>query len=388
MGRPTMGGGGGGPRASSGGHRPGIASGGHSFSRPASTPRPQMNHSHNNSSVPKRSSTAHVHTSPPPPPPMPHMPPPPPRHTHHGPTVYGPVIINNTNSSGSSRQYDSAERRHYSEDGSRNSSSDGTHDSRTKHTTKMEDLKNKRFSTILFMIGVPIFTFLIVFLLAHLMNLSDAGNTREKLTGTIYAENCIEDQLQWFEDENETEKELKSFFDETGVQPYIYLKKYDASLKTDADKEEWAVDWYQNNITNDYTFLYVYFEDQDPNEVGYMSYVAGVDAQSVMDSDAVDTFWSNIDRFWDAEPDTGEMFCKVFETTADDIMPFSENYKFPVFPLFILVAGPIEVYLLVQLLNTNKKIKEKDREDARRIINTPIEDLVDQETEKLREKYK
>lgn len=51
---------------------------------------------------------------------------------------------------------------------------------------------------------------------------------REKLnTGNGYINDCIYDELGWFENESRTESRLKDFYNETGVQPYIVLLDYD-----------------------------------------------------------------------------------------------------------------------------------------------------------------
>jgi hypothetical protein len=67
---------------------------------------------------------------------------------------------------------------------------------------------------------------------------------------------------------------LKAFYDETGVQPFIYLKGYDSSLSTDSQKTEFAEDWYEENIDDEGTFLFVYFAEPNQDEdVGFMAYV-------------------------------------------------------------------------------------------------------------------
>ena len=87
---------------------------------------------------------------------------------------------------------------------------------------------------------------------------------REKLnTGNGYIIDCIYDELGWFENESRTESRLKDFYNETGVQPYIVLLDYDTYSgkgTSDDDKYNYALDYYENNITNESTFLYVYMQ--------------------------------------------------------------------------------------------------------------------------------
>ena len=75
---------------------------------------------------------------------------------------------------------------------------------------------------------------------------------REKLnTGNGYINDCIYDELGWFENESRTESRLKDFYNETGVQPYIVLLDYDTYSgkgTSDDDKYNYALDYYENNI--------------------------------------------------------------------------------------------------------------------------------------------
>ena len=84
-----------------------------------------------------------------------------------------------------------------------------------------------------------------------------------------YINDCIEDELGWFENESRAETRLQDFYDETGVQPYIVLRDYDPALTSDAQKEDWAQEYYEENIDNENTLLYVYFaEEYADDEVG------------------------------------------------------------------------------------------------------------------------
>ena len=108
----------------------------------------------------------------------------------------------------------------------------------------------------------------------------------------------------------------------TGVQPYVILLDYDAELTTDAQKEDYTIDYYDKNIEIDNAFLYIYFAEEDTdNDVGYMCYAVGTEASAVMDDEAVEIFWDYIDRYWYTNLSTDEMFEQVFTDTADTIMP-------------------------------------------------------------------
>ena len=150
----------------------------------------------------------------------------------------------------------------------------------------------------------------------------EKANAREKLnTSHEYINDCVIDELGWFDDVSETERQLKDFWEKTGVQPYIILRNYDASLTSDSEKEQWAIDYYDDNFDTENIFLFVYFAEKDTdNDVGYMAYANGYDTTSVMDSDAVDIFWDNIDKYWYTDLSTDDVLIRAFNDTADGIM--------------------------------------------------------------------
>jgi hypothetical protein len=209
---------------------------------------------------------------------------------------------------------------------------------------------------------------------------------REKLdTGNAYVQNCIIDEIGWFDNVSQTESQLKDFWKQTGVQPYIILKAYDSSLTTDSEKEQWSQNYYDENFDAENIFLYVYFAEEDvDNDVGYMTYTNGYQTSSVMDSEAVEIFWNNIDKYWYTNLSTDELFVKAFDDTADTIMYVSTTGKDILKWILIIVAILLIGGIIVNLVKQkNKRAKEK-AEENQRILNTPINDLA---KDNLEDKY-
>lgn len=78
---------------------------------------------------------------------------------------------------------------------------------------------------------------------------------REKLdTNNAYINDCVIDELGWFDNVSKTGSRLKEFWKETGIQPYIILRDYDAALSTDSQKEQWAKDYYEQNFDTENIF--------------------------------------------------------------------------------------------------------------------------------------
>lgn len=215
---------------------------------------------------------------------------------------------------------------------------------------------------------------------------SDVTSTinREKIENPIpYDNNCIKDELGYVENTSKLSKNLKNFYNKTGIQPYIYLKGYDETLTSDSQKDNYAQNWYEQNIDNEDTFLFVYYEDQDPNEIGYMAYVNGKQVTSVMDSEAVNIFWNYIDRYWtDDSLSTVEVFTKTFNSTANTIMEKSTTSNDIIKIICIIVGIIIVIGGIIYILRMKfKRDKEKAKETVE-ILKTPLD-----KSDELRDKY-
>ena len=211
---------------------------------------------------------------------------------------------------------------------------------------------------------------------------------RERLeSGVGYDNNCIVDNIGWFDNVTKTEKSIKKFYDKTGVQPYIVLNAYDSTLLTDTAKEEYAKKWYDEHIKNESTFLYMYFAEPDTdNDVGYMAYANGKQVPSVMDSEAIEIFWAYVDKYWYSDMSTDDMFTTIFTKTADRIMTKSTtaadvgNNAIKVIGVIIVFAGIIVVMVL------RRKHKAEEAKETEKILNTPLNG--DSEADDLLKKYK
>lgn len=211
---------------------------------------------------------------------------------------------------------------------------------------------------------------------------------RERLeSGVGYDNNCIVDNIGWFDNVTKTEKSIKKFYDKTGVQPYIVLNAYDSTLLTDTAKEEYAKKWYDEHIKNESTFLYMYFAEPDTdNDVGYMAYVNGKQVFSVMDSEAIEIFWAYVDKYWYSDMSTDDMFTTIFTKTADRIMTKSTtaadvgNNAVKVIGVIVVFAGIIAVMVI------RRKHKAEEAKETEKILNTPLNG--DSEADDLLKKYK
>lgn len=219
-------------------------------------------------------------------------------------------------------------------------------------------------------------------------NIPKSTQNRERLeSGVGYDNNCIVDNIGWFDNVTKTEKSIKKFYDKTGVQPYIVLNAYDSTLLTDTAKEEYAKKWYDEHLKNESTFLYMYFAEPDTdNDVGYMAYVNGKQVSSVMDSEAIEIFWAYVDKYWYSDMSTDDMFTTIFTKTADRIMTKSTtvadigNNAVKVIGVIVVFAGIIVVMVV------RRKHKAEEAKETEKILNTPLNG--DSEADDLLKKYK
>ncbi len=192
-------------------------------------------------------------------------------------------------------------------------------------------------------------------------------------TGVAYDNDCIIDELGWFDNISRASRDLQGFYNKTGIQPFVYLKSYDPALTTDDEKIAYSEDWYENNINNESTFLFIYFAEQDQDgEVGYMTYVNGKQVTSVMDAEAVDIFWAYVDNNWYTDKSTDQMFKDIFDSTAERIMTKSAT-KNDVAVRFVGIAFVVIVFIGIMVYVKTKRKHERERnEETARILNADI----------------
>lgn len=199
---------------------------------------------------------------------------------------------------------------------------------------------------------------------------------REKLkTGITFDSDCIVDEIGWFDSVTRAGRQLRTFYDKTGVQPYIVLLQYHPGLTTDEQKEAYAQEYYEDNIDNESTFLYMYFAEEDvDNDVGFMCYVNGKQVDSVMDSEAVEIFWGYLDRNWYSDLSTDQLFENAFTSTAETIMKKSKTKTDVIFVVAVGVVIIGVIIAAIAAMNIKRRHERERAEETQRILNTPLPD--------------
>ena len=200
---------------------------------------------------------------------------------------------------------------------------------------------------------------------------------REKLAGnTSFEKDCVVDSLGWLNDAAQAGKDLRPFYDQTGVQPYVVFLEYDESLTSDEKKSKYADKWYSKNIKDENTFVFMYFgtDHEGTGEPGYMCYVMGSRVDSVMDDEAVEIFWACIDKNWyDGDLSENQVIVNSFSETAERIMTkdttMADVMKWVV--VAVIVLGGL--VLVIRIMKTKRKHEAEKAAETEQILNTPLE---------------
>lgn len=228
------------------------------------------------------------------------------------------------------------------------------------------------------------------------------GLGREKLNASIaWNGNCVVDEIDYINNENATATSLKEFYDMTGIQPYAVFKSYDPSLTSDDQKQKYAENWYDANISNEATVLYMYFDEPDTSHPGYMALIGGSQTKTLWDNLAQNKFWDFIDMYWAMDESvmtTDRLIAQSFVNTGKYLtekgtVKTTESSGLvgivsKVIP--VLIVGTVIVIILLIVFKMKKwKRAQQAAENAETaaILNAPL-DTADHSADDLVNKYK
>lgn len=210
---------------------------------------------------------------------------------------------------------------------------------------------------------------------------------REPLpAGAVNETDYYTDNLGWIGNHTQMVDGLRHFYNETGVQPHVYITgEIEGSTDPSMDElEAYANSLYDELFTDEAHLLLVFFEPR-PNE--YMTYyVVGSQARSVIDTEAGDILLDYLDRnYYDGALTDEQYFSQSFSSAADRIMEVTTSPWIPVLTIFGIAAV---LYLLFKWWQSKQKAKEKEAEQTEEMLNRPIETFGSSEAEELSKKYK
>lgn len=186
----------------------------------------------------------------------------------------------------------------------------------------------------------------------------------------------------WIHNPATLERGLRHFYEETGVQPYVYILP-NGSVRSYEELQSIAEEKYNELFTDQAHFVLVFCDDG--NGRFNAAYWAGALTGSVLDDEAIQIFKAYLSQNYDdmslAEE---EIFSDAFADTADRIMTVTPS---PL-PIIAVCAAVIIVAVVVFLIVQNRRAaKQREAERMEQILNTPLESLADAELADLEKKY-
>lgn len=206
---------------------------------------------------------------------------------------------------------------------------------------------------------------------------------REKLPASAVTETAYyTDEGGWFSNRAQLESGMRQFYEDTGVQPYLYLLE-NGSVTSVSELTDMAEEMYPQLFTDEGHFLLVFCDD------GYGSYncgyAVGSQAKTVMDDEAIAILADYLDRYYnDYSISEEEIFSKTFADTGERIMTVTKS---PLPVIAVCVAVVVVAVLVFITLKKRREQREREQQRAEKILNTPLEKFGDQAVEDLADKY-
>lgn len=203
-------------------------------------------------------------------------------------------------------------------------------------------------------------------------NITRSTVEREPLpSGVVNETDYYTDDAGWVENQTVMVDGLRYFYNETGVQPHVYITteingSNNASMST---VQTYTEDLYDELFTDEAHLLLMFYEGTPNNYITY--YVTGTQAKQVIDTEAGDILMDYIDRYYyDTSLNTSEYFSKSFRDAADRIMEVTTS---PWIPVFMVIGGAVIVGILFVWWRKRKEQEEVEAKRTEEILSRPID---------------
>jgi hypothetical protein len=121
----------------------------------------------------------------------------------------------------------------------------------------------------------------------------------------------------------------------------------------------------------------MYFCEEDPDTVGFMCYVNGKQVDSIMDSEAIEVFWNNLDKYWYQDMSTDDVFARTFQETAEQIMKKQWTGADIAVMLLIVTAVLAAIFGILHYMRLKSYNERKRAAETERILNADIHEMAD-----------
>ena len=202
--------------------------------------------------------------------------------------------------------------------------------------------------------------------------------------GAVTETGYYTDELDWIGNQTTLTAGLKNFYKKTGVQPYLYITDTidGTHAPSDDQVEQFANSTYESLFSDEAHLLVIFFEYDNTYHTWYL---AGSQAKTVLDQEAMDILLDYIDRYYyDQDLTDDQMFSKAFDAAGERIMSVTTSPWVPV----LVVVGILAVLAVAFFWwRSYKKQKNKEAEDTEKILHTPLETFGSGEAEERAKKY-
>lgn len=216
-------------------------------------------------------------------------------------------------------------------------------------------------------------------LIAARPNIQQSTIERSKLDSSLCTrvDTWYRDDINWIHDEKTLLKGLKTFYNKTGVQPYLWITdNINGKAKPNTSDFETALKSKYSELFKDEGHVIVCFMESSPS-VYATYYWAGSAAKRVIDDEAGEILLDVIDSKYTSDLSDEEMFSKSFSDAATRMMKVGRTTKqlIIIAVIVLLCLGfVVSVYLWVK---TRAKARAEEAEETQRILNTPIDEMSD-----------
>lgn len=245
-------------------------------------------------------------------------------------------------------------------------------------------------STIALIFAILLIVSGLAVLLFHGCSSTPASDARQPLpaSATVETPYYTDEDGDWIHSPAKLEDGLRSFYRQTGVQPYVYILP-NGTVTSTQELQQRAEALYDQLFQDEGHFLLVFCDDGDGGfNCGYWM---GAQVSSIMDAQAVNILSGNLDKNYNNLSISEEqIFSKAFADTAGTIMK-DGSADGPTTSDALVTLGVGVALLIVCLVIGAMSKKRQDEERARKlqeeILSRPLEKFGDQDVEEIARKY-
>lgn len=216
-------------------------------------------------------------------------------------------------------------------------------------------------------------------LIAARPNIQQSTIERSKLDSSLCTkvDTWYQDDINWIHDEKTLLKGLKTFYDKTGVQPYLWITdNINGKAKPNTSDFETALKSKYSELFKDKGHVIVCFMESSPS-VYATYYWAGSAAKRVIDDEAGEILLDVIDSKYTSDLSDEEMYSKSFSDAATRMMKVGRTTKQYIILAVAVVAGLGIIVGFIFLLKAKRKSDAEEAEERERILNTDIDEMSD-----------